>query len=161
VASCGALKKKECFDKNIFDHARKHNRALVCSDCQSKGFSPKDVKTYTCGICGDHGHMKFDSKGLSNYKTRSSPLLCNICNSKSTRLNQRLKCSLTKPNAWKCSCPGSSVHKAHQVVNEKCGLHPARSGEKRWPGGNVGFEENDWLFLQQAHKCRKKGIDAR
>ena len=153
VASCKELKK--CFDPHIFANARKYDRALVCSRCQSKGFSPKDLKRYT-GVCGDLGHLKFDYESLKNYKKRSSPLLCNICRNKNTQLKQKLKCSLAKPNAWKCSCPGSGIHKPHQVFNEKCGLHPARASDKRWPGGNVGFDNNHCRFLQQAHKYQKK-----
>ena len=155
VASCNELKNKECFDKNIFDHARKHDRALVCLECQSKGFSPKELKSYTCGVCGDLGHLKFDPQSLRNYKTRSDKLLCKICKGKNTRLKQTLKCTLAKPNAWKCTCPGGSIHKANRVLNEKCGLYPSRAGEKRWPGGNVCFDEEDWLFREQAYKYRK------
>jgi len=158
VASCKALKNKECFDKTLFENARKYDRALVCLECQAKGFSPKDVKPHNCGLCGEHGHLKFDQKLFGNHKARSDKLLCKDCVAKESRLKQVFQRSMAKPNAWKCTCPGKGMDRTHLISNEKCGLHPQRAGEKRWPGKNVGVREEDFNFLEQARKYRKKNI---
>ena len=54
----------------MFANARKHGRALICLESQAKGYSPKDVKTYRCGLCGEHGHLKFEQSNLKKPKSR-------------------------------------------------------------------------------------------
>ena len=153
VKSCGLLLSRECFDKNLFDNARKHNRALVCRKCQDKGFSPKDLDTYTCQVCGPHGHLKFEKNHVKNSKPpRSSKLLCRQCSDKEKVLSATLRACLKNKSTWQCTCSKNQ----HMPSNDKCGLRPSKHGEQRWPGGNAGISLEDYTFLERAKQRSKQ-----
>ena len=78
VDVCQRKLKREQFDRHVFENAIKHKRNLVCLSCAEKGYSPKDVKSYTCQrVSGNHqlGHLKFDRMDIQ----RAQVLLCSSC----------------------------------------------------------------------------------
>ncbi len=109
----------------MFANARKHGHALVCLECQAKGYSPKDVKTYRCGVCGEHGHLKFEQSNLKKSKSRGDKLLCQECRAKETQFNQTLKSCLAKKMRGSVLALGMLVaeHISNQTKNEHCIHH--------------------------------------
>ena len=154
---CDACKKKVLvteFDPGILRNALYHDRHAVCKLCQDNGFSPKDVDTYTCVTCGNHGHGKFPTVALHKWKHGKSqqPLLCKDCQAR----KQAIQKKLDNPAAWKCTCPGKGKERQHIWSNEKCQLYPTQAGQKRWPGQNVEVSEADDEFVQKI-KRHKSG----
>jgi hypothetical protein len=45
-------------------NAQRRGSRRVCSECRGRGFSAKDVESYTCHLCGQLGHAKFKPKDV-------------------------------------------------------------------------------------------------
>ena len=76
------------FDKKYWSKAERDNyerdrrTLLVCKSCRdSRGYTPDDVKTYTCEQCQDKGGFKlFDKELMHNMKSHGTKkLLCVLC----------------------------------------------------------------------------------
>ena len=119
------------FNMDVLDNAKKHKRKAVCLACAHRGFSPRDVRTYSCVECGGKGHLQFARKMLEHYKDpgRGTELVCTECCKKSDAIETKLK----DKKAIRCTCRGQQ----HSYANEKCKLFPKKAGEKRWPGSNL------------------------
>ena len=62
---------RDQFNKDVFDHAKKHKRKAVRLLCAERGFSPRDVDPYPCEECGGvQGHLKFQRAKFDEYKRR-------------------------------------------------------------------------------------------
>ena len=75
----------ECWNKEILRNHERFKRPLVCNDCNAKGCTAKDRKTYVCTQClKDWGSLKFNKHDLY-YSKRSEgkgTLRCTNCKSK-------------------------------------------------------------------------------
>jgi hypothetical protein len=78
-ACCGRRSRSD-FDSNVFAHAQKDGRALVCKDCTKKGYSAKDTGHYMCKNGHQCGHLEFNPQVLQNMKRRPFfRALCKHC----------------------------------------------------------------------------------
>ena len=56
---------------------------MVCHDCNEKGFTAKDLRKYTCGLCSSiFGHTKFESGKIKDHNRRGDTLRCLDCKDK-------------------------------------------------------------------------------
>ena len=61
---------------------------LVCTGCVGRGYTPKDVETYTCEGCDvKQGRNKFAQVDIKHKIQRKTDILfCPACKDKETRL---------------------------------------------------------------------------
>ena len=52
---------------------------------------------------------------------------------------------------------GRSTERRHLLSNEKCALFPTQRGQKRWPGGNVGFTQEHWNLFGDSGEVSQEG----
>ena len=123
----------------------------VCKDCEERGYSPRDVKSYECCGCGPRGHLKFASHQLTHHIQRQSGLLCIEC----TRRDTKIRKILALAGSFRCTCPNARRGQ-HLASNEKCALYPSYAGQKKWPGQNKGVSREDHDFHERLIKRRKK-----
>ena len=63
-----AFDKKDWSKNERHNHASKQGTLLVCKSCRdSRGYTPDDVKTYTCQQCHDKGGWKLFDKELMHH----------------------------------------------------------------------------------------------
>ena len=67
--ACNTLKHADHFDPGILHRAKYTGQQKVCHACKEAGFSPRDVKRYTCIECGPKEHLKFTKQAMIGYKT--------------------------------------------------------------------------------------------
>ena len=160
-AACKKRKLKECFDPNVFHHAKYHGRDLVCVDCNERRLSAKRKQEFSCGVCKQRKkHLEFPPMRLANYKRkRSSKMICLACVERQKELEKNLRIALGNQKAWRCTCSkgqraktAMAIVRAHDPSHDKCNLRSTRHGKgARWPGGPdalTGFQQKDWLFLE-------------
>ena len=133
---CGLLKGKASFVDELLRHFLDHEgRSLISVTCQDKGFSPTYCTECSCVGCRkERCHLTFDRDDLKNHKHFGRQLLCVGCKDKRAKTAKKMK----EKGAWACKCGAedrSLVHKG------KCPLHPARAGERRWPGKHEHVDE--------------------
>ena len=145
---CGAC--NIAFDKNYWTAAeRKHasrperqqSTALVCKPCRQNGYTPDDVKTYSCQACGKQcGWKHFDESLIHHFKHDGrEKLLCKACVAQTAERIKILKKNLAKSKrVCKCGCP---IHRP------KCPLTPCYYNERRWPGSDGWISTDDRQFL--------------
>ena len=150
--ACEKAKPRSEYDDNVWSHAQKHGRNLVCTSCFALGFTPKDISEYRCKNGCSRGHKQFKATSLHDHKRRGNQLTCLRCaeteaeeGKRDAKREQDIKSRLKR--GWKCTCK-QFVH------TEKCTLFPHRAGERRWPGKNTGVTEDDLEFL--AKRQRRK-----
>ena len=161
---CKAYLPRSSFKESMWHNGRHHGQQSVCTRCEAVGLSPRSVQLYMCDQCSQtYGHMKFNKTALENSKRqgRTTKLCCEKCRNESmsssaeAHVRQRtLLSTLRQKDAWKCTCKGriAHKHKAYHALNqrshtERCELHPASMGEKRWDGKNKGITLDDLRFL--------------
>ena len=134
-------------EQSVSENERSHYESnkrtlLVCKTCRdSRGYTPDDLKTYTCQQCHDKGGWKlFDKELMHNMKSHGTKkLLCNLCvaqvKGKTQELHRKFKSS---KRFCKCFCP---IHR------QSCPLSPCYFNEQRWPGsdGWISAEDKDFL----------------
>ena len=104
---------------HIKNHCRKRGTCLVCDNCTTQGFSPRDPFGYKCVTCMQKlGHLKFDSKVLDNAKNqKGSVLRCNECNAK-------LKCSTCQnmfaPAQWSANFVKNAEDQGSRLICRSC-----------------------------------------
>ena len=127
------------FDSDVLFHHRFHKRVLVCLECQTQGYSPKDVKPYECQGGHSCGHLKFESQQLrdSHRATRSAKLVCVDCQAKGIQLRYTCKkCKKQKtPDAYadEVLIDGKVVCKSCKEEEEKKGHHKCDACEVNKP----------------------------
>ena len=135
-----AFDKKYWSIKERENHASKQGTLLVCKSCRdSRGYTPDDVKTYTCQQCQDKGGFKlFDQKLVEHFKYDDrQKLLCKLCVAKVKELQHKFKSS---KRFCKCFCP---IHR------QSCPLSPCYFNERRWPGSDGCITEDEKEFLEK------------
>ena len=127
--ACNVRKDPDKFDRRVLRNARKSSRKLVCLECQTLGYSPRDCQSYFCNgseTTGSHevGHLKFTHVDLKRAKKNVAskiPLCCVDC--KLEPANQRghkrplaegeehgnynvraLLQTLRQKGSWRCTC---------------------------------------------------------
>ena len=140
-AACLVPFDKKYWSKNERSHYESNKRTLlVCKTCRdSRGYTPDDVKTYTCEQCQDKGGFKlFDKELMHHVKSHGrKKLLCKLCVAKTERLRQKFKSS---KRFCKCFCP---IHR------QSCPLSPCYFNERRWPGSDGCITEDEKEFLEK------------
>mgnify|MGYP000358776956 CR=1 FL=1 len=150
-----ASRRKEAaaFDKDVLDHASKHGRRCICLSCFTRGFTPRDVKSYRCSECAEKDHMKFDREALDHYKARGrrGALVCTDC----TARHQAIEGKLRDKRSLRCTCKGKQKDRVHDFSNEKCDLYPRHVGDQRWPESNKEVTLEDYKFSERMRKRQK------
>ena len=127
--------------KKQIEHSRKTTKptALVCAGCVDRGFTPKDLETYTCEGCDvKQGRHKFAQVDLKHKKQRKTDIfLCPACKDKEQRLLELVK----SEKAWRCTCGNKRVQRKCMA---SCQLYPDRCR-----GCNLGVRCEDIKFLQR------------
>jgi hypothetical protein len=113
--------------------------ALVCAGCVDRGFTPKDLQTYTCEGCdAKQGRHKFHEVDIKNKSHRKTDILfCPACKDKEHRLLELVK----SRKAWRCTCGNKRVQRKCMA---SCQLYPDRCR-----GCNLGVRSEDIKFLQK------------
>ena len=120
-AACLVAFDKKYWSKAERDSYERKGTLLVCKSCRdSRGYTPDDVKTYTCQQCQDKGGFKlFDKELMHNVKSHGrKKLLCKLCVAKTERLRQKFRSS---KRFCKCFCP---IHR------QSCPLSPCYFNER-------------------------------
>ena len=143
-AACLVAFDKKYWSKAERDHYERDRRTLlVCKSCRdSRGYTPDDVKTYTCQHCHDKGGWKlFDQNLMENYKYhRRQRLLCKLCVLQLARKTDELRQKFKNSKRFcKCFCP---IHR------QSCPLSPCYFNERRWPGSDGCITEDEKDFLE-------------
>ena len=116
---------------------------LVCKDCRSQGFLPRDLTTYTCRRCRrDLGVGKFDNGQIQNFKYHAYERLeCTECSEQTTKILRELHKQMQGSNRiCRCQC---------RIHQNKCPLTPIIFGEKRWPGSDGAISADDRKFFDE------------
>ena len=138
-----------CFVQKVLskterDHYEgKQGTLLVCKVCRDSGYTPDDVKTFTCEQCQDKGGFKvFDKDLLLHVKYHGrKKLLCKLCVSQVTRKTDELQHKFKSSKRYcKCFCP---MHR------QSCPLSPCYFNERRWPGSDGCITEDEKEFLEK------------
>ena len=91
------------------------------------------------------GHLLFDRNSLHHHKVRGDPHTCRSCRERVSEIKKKMSAR----GAWRCTCRRAMGH------DEKCNLHPASFGDRRWPGKNKGVTESDAEFLAKRRKKQR------
>ena len=76
---CGVPYGSGFFAEEAMKQHIKYHAPLLCQGCLDKGYTPRDMRTYTCVHGCKHGHGKFDPKQLDNHRNRGNTLTCTDC----------------------------------------------------------------------------------
>ena len=151
-AACWKTKTADCFSEKKGGHFdRLLTSVNVCKDCEQKGYSNRDTKSYQCCGCGESkGHGGFTTTQIVHHANRNSTLLCKSCVIRGQQIRQKLK----QRGCLLCTCR-SYNSRQHNPSNEKCALYPSFAGQKKWPGMNKGVSRADYDFHERITKKRK------
>ena len=169
VTPARTKKKREEFNKDVFENAAQHGRARVCLECQKNGYSPKDLKSYLCSNKCRKGHLSFLSKALEHHKERGTGMLCKQCRDTAEKQKKEndarekdLLQKLRAKDAWQCTCKrkkpaGKRAYAAlweNAYHADSCLLTPVMMGERRWDGKNKGVSIEDLMFVAARDPCK-------
>ena len=82
VPKCDNYIDRKHVPDEVWRHAVKDNRRLICKECKNKGYDLTDTKEYQCNSEKEcvWGHLNFPKQHLADWKMgRTSKLLCKSC----------------------------------------------------------------------------------